>query len=112
MFGVKSKINDSSLYMLYDMVENQLENSKKELSEIEPEKEERIAFLTAQIEYYENELKKFRTDIEAQLAEKFQFSVEELYAMYGQYEKYISIEFHKFSESAQKFGRNIAGVIA
>ena len=32
--------------------------------------------------------------------------------MYGQYEnKYISIEFHKFSESALKFGRNIAGVI-
>lgn len=111
MFGVKSKINEGSLYMLYDMVENQLENSKKELSEIEPEKEERIAFLTAQIKYYETELKNFRTDIEAQLVEKFQFSVEELYAMYGQYEKYISIEFHKFSESAEKFGRNIAGVI-
>jgi hypothetical protein len=110
MFGIKSKINDSSLYMLYDMVENQLENSKKELSEIEPEKAERIAFLTAQIKYYENELKIFRTGIETQLAQKFQFSIEELYAMYGQYEKYISIEFHKFSESAQKFGRNIAGV--
>jgi hypothetical protein len=111
MFGVKSKINDSSLYMLYDMVENQLENSKKELSEIEPEKEERIAFLTEQIKYYENELKEFKTNIESQLAEKFQFSKEELYAMYGQYEKYISIEFHKFSESAQKFGKNIAGII-
>jgi hypothetical protein len=111
MFGVKSKINDNSLYMLYDMVENQLENSKKEFSEIEPEKEERITFLTEQIKYYENELKEFRTNIEAQLVEKFQFSVEELYAIYGQYEKYISIEFHKFSESAQKFGRNIAGII-
>lgn len=110
MFGIKSRINDSSLYMLYDMVESQLESSKKELSEIDPKKTERIAFLTAQIKYYDNELKKFRTNIETQLAQKFQFSIEELYAMYGQYEKYISIEFHKFSESAQKFGRNIGGM--
>lgn len=112
MFGITQKINDGSLYMLNDMVENQLENSKKELSELRPENEERLIFLTSQIKYYESELKKFKTDIEIQLAEKFQFSVEELYAMYGQYEKYISIEFHKFSESAQKFGRNIAGVLA
>jgi hypothetical protein len=112
MFGITHKINEASLYMLNDMVENQLENSKKELSELSPENEERLIFLTSQIKYYESELKKFKTDIETQLAEKFQFSVEELYAMYGQYEKYISIEFHKFSESAQKFGRNIAGVLA
>lgn len=112
MFGITHKINEGSLYMLNDMVENQLENSKKELSELSPENEERLIFLTSQIKYYESELKKFKTDIETQLAEKFQFSVEELYAMYGQYEKYISIEFHKFSESAQKFGRNIAGVLA
>lgn len=112
MFGITHKINEGSLYMLNDMVENQLENSKKELSELSPENEERLIFLTSQIKYYESELKKFKTDIETQLAAKFQFSVEELYAMYGQYEKYISIEFHKFSESAQKFGRNIAGVLA
>lgn len=111
MFGITQKINDGSLYMLNDMVENQLENSKKELSELSPENEERLIFLTSQIKYYESELKKFKTDIETQLAEKFQFSVEELYSMYGQYEKYISIEFHKFSESAQKFGRDIAGVL-
>src|SRR5690606_3207815 len=30
---------------------------------------------------------------------------------YGQYETYISIEFHKFSESAKKFGVDIAGVL-
>lgn len=111
MFGITQKINDGSLYMLNDMVENQLENSKKELSELSPENEERLIFLTSQIKYYQSELKKFKTDIETQLAEKFQFSVEELYSMYGQYEKYISIEFHKFSESAQKFGRDIAGVL-
>jgi hypothetical protein len=112
MFGIKNKINDDSLYMLNDMVENQVVNAKKELAALSPDNEERKAFLTAQIEYYETELQKFRENIEKQLAERFQFSVEELYAMYGQYEnKYIAIEFHKFSESAAKFGRNIAGVI-
>ncbi|CAM3258602.1 hypothetical protein [Aequorivita lipolytica] len=112
MFGIKEKINDDSLYMLNDMVENQVINSKKELSELSPDNEERIEFLTTQIKNYETELERFKASIEKQLKERFQFSIEELYAMYGQYEnKYISIEFHKFSESASKFGRNIAGVI-
>jgi len=112
MFGIKEKINDDSLYMLNDMVENQVVNAKKELSELSPDNEERINFLTDQIKNYETELERFKTSIEKQLKERFQFSIEEFYAMYGQYEnKYISIEFHKFSESAEKFGRNIAGVI-
>lgn len=111
MFDITNKINDSLLYMLNDIVENQLETSKRELAEISKENVERIEFLKSQIAYYEIELAKFRADIENQLSEKFQFSAEELYAMYGQYDKYISIEFHKFSESAQKFGRNIAGTI-
>lgn len=94
------------------MVENQVANAKKELSELPEENIERREFLTAQIAAYETQLKSFKEDIEKQLSEKFQFSVEELYAMYGQYErKYISIEFHKFSESAAKFGRNIGGVL-
>ena len=112
MFGIKSKINDGMLYLLNDMVENQVANAKKELSELPEENTERREFLTAQIAAYETQLKSFKEDIEKQLSEKFQFSVEELYAMYGQYDrKYISIEFHKFSESAAKFGRNIGGVL-
>lgn len=67
--------------------------------------------MKSQIHYFETELQKFKTDIEKQLAEKFQFSIEELYGMYGQYDKYISIQFHKFSESAYKFGRNISGTL-
>lgn len=112
MFGIKSKINDGMLYLLNDMVENQVANAKKELSELPEENTERREFLTAQIAAYETQLKRFKEDIEKQLSEKFHFSVEELYAMYGQYDrKYISIEFHKFSESAAKFGRNIGGVL-
>lgn len=112
MFGIKGKINDGMLYLLNDMVENQVIDAKKELSELSKDNIERRESLIAQIEYYESELEKFKADIENQLSKKFQFSVEELYAMYGQYDnKYISIEFHKFSESATKFGRNIGGVL-
>jgi len=94
------------------MVESQVANAKKELSELPKENTERREFLITQIKYYESELRKFKEEIEKQLSEKFQFSVEELYAMYGQFDnKYISIEFHKFSESAKKFGRNISGVL-
>lgn len=112
MFGIENKINDGMLYLLNDMVDNQVDNAKKELSEFPEENSERREFLTAQIAAYEIQLKNFKENIEKQLSEKFQFSVEELYAMYGQYErKYISIEFHKFSESAAKFGRNIGGFL-
>lgn len=112
MFGVKEKINEDSLYVLNDMVENQVANAEKELSELSSENKERIEFLTTQIENYKDEFKRFKTSIENQLKESFQFSIEELYAMYGQYEnRYVSIEFHKFSESAVKFGRNITGFI-
>ncbi|AKP51535.1 hypothetical protein [Cyclobacterium amurskyense] len=113
MFGIKSQINDGMLYLINDMVEIQLINAKKELSELSAGNTERREFLTAQIAYKESELEKFKTDIEKQLSEKFQFSIEELYAMYGQYDnKYINIEFHKFSKSAKKFGRNIDGVLS
>jgi hypothetical protein len=112
MFGIKEKINDDSLYLLNDMVENQVVNLKMELVTIPPNNKERIEFLTNQIINYEVELKRFETSIKKQLKEKFQFSIEELYSMYGQYDnKYISIGFHKFSESALKYGRNIDGVI-
>jgi hypothetical protein len=98
--------------MLNDMVENQVANAEKELSELSPDNEEKIKFLTTQIKNYKAEFERFRTSIEKQLKERFQFSIEEFYAMYGQYEnKYVSIEFHKFSESSIKFGRNIAGFI-
>jgi len=110
MFGIVNNINDNSLYFLNDMVENQVAANEKELETAQNPK--RIDFLQKQTAYYKLELEKFKVNIEDQRKEKFQFSIEELYAMYGQYElKYISIEFHKFSESAIKFGRNIAGVI-
>jgi hypothetical protein len=112
MFGLNSKITDASLYLLNDIVEDQVANAKKELSELPENNEERKKFLTSQIKNYETQLEKFKASIEQQLEERFQFSVEELYGTYGQYEnKYITIELHKFSESAAKFGRNIGGVL-
>ena len=113
MFGIVIKINDNSLYMLNDMVENILINAQRELSMLGENNTERREFLTAQISLYKYELVKFKTEIENQLKQKFQFSIEELYSMYGQYEsRFLTIEFHKFSESAAKFGRNISGVIS
>ena len=45
MFGTKT-INDNSLYMLNDMVENRVIIAKKELSELSPEDTEKRDFLT------------------------------------------------------------------
>lgn len=42
---------------------------------------------------------------------EFNFSIEELYYMYGRYDRYVSIEFHRDSMSAMKFGGVIDGTI-
>lgn len=44
MFGIVTQINESELYLLNDMVENQLESSKNELSKISENNTERIIF--------------------------------------------------------------------
>jgi hypothetical protein len=112
MYGINHKINDPGLYLLSDIVEEQLNVYVKALADTPAEDKERIAQLEHAISIYQAELDKFKQEIEDQKKERFQFSVEEIYAMYGQYErKFISIEFHKYSESAQKYGRNISGII-
>ena len=112
MYGIIHKINDPGLYLLSDIVEEQLNTHKKTLAATLAEDEEKIEQLKYAISIYQSELEKFKKEIEDQQKERFQFSVEEIYAMYGQYErKFTSIEFHKYSESAQKYGRNISGII-
>ncbi len=111
MFGVNLNISDGSLYILSDIVEDLLNKTLQELESTNKEETEKIKQLQLKIDHYSSELENFKKSIENQLNEKFQFSIEELYSMYGQYDKYISIEFHKYSESAKKFGSNIGGVI-
>ena len=112
MYGINHKINDSGLYLLSDIVEEQLNVYEKVLADTPAQDKEKIAQLQQAISIYRGELEKFKQEIEDQKKERFQFSVEEIYAMYGQYEqKFISIECHKYSDSAQKYGRNISGTI-
>ncbi|PVV56289.1 hypothetical protein [Chryseobacterium sp. HMWF035] len=111
MFGIEHKITDGSLYLLSDMIDGLSLSAIEELKRLPDSETIKKLELKAKIEWYKVETEKFQKDINDQLKEKFQFSSEDLYAMYGQYDKYISIEFHKFSESAKKFGRNISGII-
>ena len=110
MFGLTHKITDSSLYLLHDMVEGMLQNAEHNLNNIPKDKEQEIAQQLLTIAYYKQELQNFEKDITEQRKHSFQFSVEELYYMYGQYDKFVGIEFHKFSEAAKKYGRNIGGI--
>ena len=110
MFGLAHKISDSSLYMLHDMVEGMLQNTEHILEQTPKDKTEEIAQLLLNIAYYKQELQNFEHDVTEQRKLSFQFSVEELYYMYGQYDKFVGIEFHKFSDAAKRFGRNIGGI--
>lgn len=111
MFGLTHKISDTSLYLLHDMLENMFNNAVKEFENTPQDKTEEKAKLLVQLAYWKQELTTFEKEIEEQRKQSFQFSVEQLYYMYGQYDKFVGVEFHKFSEAAKKFGRNIGGII-
>ena len=112
MFGIKHKLNDPLLYLLHDMVEGQLQHAEDSLSKCTEEQVEQINQLRQKIAYFKNELSDFEKDVAKQREEMFQFSVEELYFMYGQYEsRFIGVEFHKLSESGKKYPINIGGII-
>lgn len=110
MFGLTHKLNDSLLYITHDMVENLLANAETSLTNIPKENAAEIAKQILTIAYYKQELQKFEDDIGEQRKLSFQFSIEELYYMYGQFDSFTGIEFHKFSDAAKKYGRNIGGV--
>lgn len=110
MFGLTHKISDTSLYLLHDMVEGMLHNAEENLKDTPKEKTEEIARLLLTIAYYKQELQNFENGITEERKQSFQFSVEELYYMYGQYDKFVGIEFHKFSDAAKKYGRSIGGI--
>lgn len=112
MFGIIHKLNDASLYLLHDIVEEQLQHVELLLIQTTVDQVELINLLKGQIAYYKHELAEFEKVVTKQRAEMFQFSVEELYFMYGQYEnKFIDVEFHKISHAGKFFIRNIGGYI-
>ena len=111
MFGINQKLSDKLLYHFHDMVENIFDNAAIEFENTPQDNVEDKAKLLVSLARWKQELNSFEKDIEEQMKQSFQFSVEELYFMYGQYDKYIGFEFHKFSDAAKKFGRNIGGII-
>jgi len=111
MFGIEHKITDSSLYLLHDMLESMLFNTEYEINNIPTDQTQEIQVLKAKVERWKSELFAFENKIAKLRAGYFQFSVEELFYMYGQFDKYISIDFHKFSDSSKKYGRIIGGMI-
>ena len=112
MFGIKHSINNAGLYLLSDIVEKQIIDLEAKLLTVPLENEVEREAIILKIKYFREELDKFKEQVEIQRKDAFQFSFEELYAMYGQYERrFLNIEFHKYSESAAKFGRTISGVI-
>ena len=53
--------------------------------------------------------KKFRT---CRLRKKYgsmNFSYEEIYSMYGQYDTFVTLDFHQGSEAYNKFGQSLMG---
>jgi hypothetical protein len=92
------------------MAENLLANAESSLAKVPKENAEDIAKNILTIAYYKQELQKFEDDIAEQRRQFFQFSIEELFYMYGQFDNFVGIEFHKFSEAARKFGRDIGGI--
>jgi len=93
----------SRLYMLREVFENMIKHKEDYIQEGNDD-EEFIKNQNHQIQLIDDAIDKLRgTD--------FQFSIEELFSMVGQYDKFVGIDFHLNSESTKKFGNNIMGVL-
>jgi len=95
--------NIARLYLLREIFENLISNYKDYLQNGEkPE-----TFLSRQ----ERQIELIDKRIEELRARDFQFSIEEMFSMFGKYDKFISIDFHPNSESAKRFGNTIMGTL-
>lgn len=111
MFGTKWDVTNSQLYLLHDMVEDMFDSvivrlKSGDFSSLEERRE-----LLEKAAWWAHNLVQFEKEVEQARADKMQFSVEDLYRLYGQYDKFISIDFHKFSEAAKNYGRTVGGII-
>jgi ribosomal protein S6 len=100
----KSKLDIiSRLYLLREVFENLITNYKDYLKEGEKE-ETFLSEQKRQIDLIDKKIEELRNG-------DFQFSIEELYSMFGRYDKFISIDFHPISESGKRFGKTIMGTL-
>ncbi len=97
--------NMDTLYLLRQGAEFALKNLTNN-----PKKMDK-SVLSQQIKTHEITIQLIDDAIAKLRKDFFQFSVEELYSMYGQYDKFISIEFHEKSDSAIEFGESISGIL-
>lgn len=106
----KSKIDEiGRLYLSQGVINNIIVSCKQKLQQEIDVKQ--IKDLESRIEIHSLQLKSIDDRVNVLRGAFFQFSVEELYAMYGRYDKFISIEFHPNSESNLKFGKSIMGTL-
>ncbi len=109
MYGIDPQLTDPSLYLLADMTEDLLASTETQMIEtVEIELKEA---LNSKVSWYKNELAFFERNIEEKRKQSFQFSLEELFYHHGQYDNFVNLDFHKYSEAAKKFGRTISGTL-
>ncbi len=102
-------------YLLIEVLESIIERVDREIEEnskVIPKDESKEQELLVRKVNFENNIKVILEYINS-LKEGFMaFSVVELYAMFGKNDSFLTVKFHHNSESAQKYGKEIMGVIS
>jgi len=111
MFGLSHELSDPSLYLLPDMVVGMLADAEQLLEKTPKGDTAAVNELLEKIDFYKQQLSTFESTISKKRKQSFQFSVEEFFYQYGQYDAFVAIDFHKFSEAATKFGESISGIL-
>ncbi|MCB0633286.1 MAG: hypothetical protein KDD15_26305 [Lewinella sp.] len=99
------------LYLLCEQVlEPMTLEIEKKLEELDIEKDKsEVQQLLPRLLYYRKKIELIHDRISVLRKDNFAFSIEEIYHMFGRYDKFISIDFHHDSESARQYGRTIMG---
>lgn len=109
---VKSKLTIDELerlFLLRQVVENLILDTEKEIQK--EENTEKIREMQFDLDHYGQQLETINNRIEELNGDSFSFSIQELYAMFGKFDKFIGVEFRPKSESAKNFGNFIMGTL-
>lgn len=102
-----SKLSRMAEWIYVPMI-GEIEEKLKGMS-IDNDKEA-IGKLLPELLYYKHDLSNIDNKIQELRESVFAFSVEEIYLLFGRFDNFVSIDFHRNSEARKDYGESIMGV--
>ncbi|MBS1501363.1 MAG: hypothetical protein JST32_04835 [Bacteroidetes bacterium] len=101
----------SGLHLIYTAFEEQCKLTEKQLEEEDDANSENFRNLLTRFIWFSQLLEAAENEVKRRQAEKLLFSIEDMFRLVGQYDKYVVVKFYRTSEAYKKYGAEIHGNI-